>query len=71
MGAQRRKRGESQHTGSYLCPDLLLWPPFCPALAPTVHPNHLGEALKVPSHMAFFARFSSGLAFYTLFLFAG
>ena len=25
----------------------------------------------MPSHMAFFARFSSGLAFYALFLFAG
>ena len=49
----------------------LLWPPFCTALTPTAHPNRSGEALKVPSHMAFFARFSSGLAFYALFLFAG
>ena len=49
----------------------LRWPPFCPALTPAAHPNHSGEALKVCSHTAFFARFSIGLAIYALFLFAG
>ena len=50
---------------------LLRWPPFCTALTPTAHPNHSGEALKVCSHTAFFARFSTGLVFCALFLFAG
>ena len=49
----------------------LRWPPFCTALTPTAHPNHSGEALKVCSHTAFFARISIGLAFYALFLFVG
>ena len=49
----------------------LRWPLFCPALTPAAHPNHSGEALKVCSHTAFFARFSIGLAIYALFLFAG
>ena len=47
----------------------LRWPPFCTALTPTVPPNRSGEALKAPSHMAFFARFSSGPGFCALFLF--
>ncbi len=46
------------------------WPSFCTALTPTVHPNHSSEVLKVSSYIAFFARFSSGLAFYALFFFA-
>ncbi len=50
---------------------LLLWPPFCPALTPTVHPNHPGEALKVCSCIASAAQFSTGPGFYALFLFAG
>ena len=49
----------------------LRWPPFCMVLTPAAHPNHSGEALKVCSHTAFFARFSIGLAIYALFLFAG
>ena len=49
----------------------LRWPPFCPALTPTAHPNHSGEVLKAPPHTAFFARFSSGPGFYALFLLVG
>ena len=49
----------------------LRWPPFCPALTPTAHPNHSGEVLKTPPHTAFFARFSSGPGFYALFLLVG
>ena len=47
------------------------WPPFCPALTPTVHPNHSGEALKVCSYIVSAAWFSTGPGFYALFLFAG
>ena len=48
-------------------PCLWLLPPFCPVLTPAAHPNHSDKTLKVPSHMAFFARFSSGLAFVRFF----
>ena len=47
------------------------WPPFCPALTPTLHPNHSGEALKVCSYIVSAAWFSTGPGFYALFLFAG
>ena len=52
-------------------PALAVALPFCMVLTPAAHPNHSGEALKVCSHTAFFARFSIGLAIYALFLFAG
>lgn len=50
-----------------------LWPlpPFCPALTPTARLNHSGDPLNGCSCMALFARFSTGLAFYAFFLFAG
>ena len=49
----------------------LRWPPFCPALTPTTHPNHSGEVLKAPPHTAFFARFSSGPGFMRFFSWSG
>ena len=48
-------------------PCLWLLPPFCPVLSPAAHPIHTDKTLKVPSHMAFFARFSSGLSFVRFF----
>ena len=49
---------------------LLLWPPFCPALTPTVHPNHPGEALKVCSCIALL-NFPPGLVFMRFFSLPG
>ena len=47
------------------------WPPFCPALTPPVHPNHSGEALKVPSHTVFSLGFPPDLVFMRFFSLPG
>lgn len=48
---------------------LLLLLLFCPALTPTAHLNHSGEALNACSYIVSTARFSTGSGFYARFLF--